>query len=381
MTTKQFVTSSIWFWVWVCCGGFALTHAQVAPPDLDDFWAGRAEWVLDVADVGLPIGESDTIIRNNGEMWSYLHASYQSAGVVDQCGEPVAFPGCMTRWTSTDNGQSFALTTPVCMMSCQQCPCDDGRDHITAQQYPRVAITPDTQYLVYEWHAQTVIRTSQDGLNWSNWQNIVTPAGTYPYSYAPCLPSEQIGTHPNIRGQADGCLVGAPPGIYIEGDTIYVFVTTGSAPSSIRCYKGNRHGNLSQLQVCDQDPLFSGALSYGDTALLGAEANAYFDFRYVSSAEIVQTDERYYLFYEGIRGPDVLERGMDTQFALGLARSIDGRIDGVWEKYSANPLLRDMGFWVGIGHADLLIIDGVTYLYTQTSETTRGRYQLAWRKP
>jgi hypothetical protein len=33
----------------------------------------------------------------------------------------------------------------------------------------------------------------------------------------------------------------------------------------------------------------------------------------------------------------------------------------------------------GIGHADLLIVDGVTYMITATSTSTRGRYRLAWR--
>src|SRR5689334_23558141 len=107
---------------------FASTTFAQSPPTLQDFWEGRAAWVLDVADVGLPIGESDTVYRGDGVYWSYLHASDQSSGVVDQCGEPVEFPGCMTRWESTDGGQSFALNTPVCAMGCTSCPCDDMRD-------------------------------------------------------------------------------------------------------------------------------------------------------------------------------------------------------------------------------------------------------------
>ena len=35
---------------------------------------------------------------------------------------------------------------------------------------------------------------------------------------------------------------------------------------------------------------------------------------------------------------------------------------------------------VGIGHADLLVVDGVTIMYTQTGEQTRGRYVLAWKQ-
>jgi len=80
--------------------------------------------------------------------------------------------------------------------------------------------------------------------------------------------------------------------------------------------------------------------------------------------------------YEGIRGPDELERGMDTQFALGFARS--QALDGVWEKYPDNPVIMDVDFNWGIGHADLIVIDGVTYLYSATSQTERGRYRLVW---
>jgi hypothetical protein len=366
-----------WVGVWLLSG---IARADV-PPTLDDFWDGRAEWVIDIPDVGLPVGESDTVQIDARTFWSYGHASYQSAGVVDQCGEPVAFPGCLTRWESRDGGASFALSPPICLIPCQRCPCDDARDHITAQQYPRVARTAEGWYLAYEWHAQIMLRTSPDGLEWSPWQYLVVPGGTYPYAFAPCTPVEQIGPHPHIRGQADGCLIGAPPGLYVEGDTLYVFAAAGSAPGHMRCYKGSRFGDLSRLERCATDPLFAGAPTYGDIRLSGAAANPYFDFRYVSSAEVVRVGERYYMFYEGIRGPDVLERGMDTQFGLGLARSLTDQIDGPWEKYPHNPILFDMGFYVGVGHADFLQIDGVSYLYTQTSPTTRGRWRLVWKQP
>lgn len=354
------------------------SSAQSSPPTLEDFWDGRAEWVVDVVDAGLPIGESDTILREDGTLWSYLHASFQSAAVVDQCGMPVEFPGCMTLWTSSDNGESFQLSAPVCLMPCGSCPCTDERDHITAQQYPRVFVTPDLMYLAYEWHAQTILRTSEDGIHWSDWSYLTVPGGTWPPSHAQCSETERIGPHPNIRGQADGCLVGAPPGLYVEGDTLYVFVAAGSAPAHMRCYKGDRHAPLDQLQVCDTDPLFGGAREYGPEDLTGAEANAYFDFRYISSADVLKVGDRYYMTYEGIRGPDELERGMDTQFGLGFARSVTADIDGAWERYPHNPVIMDMGFNFGIGHADLIVIDGVTYMYTATDETTRGRYRLEW---
>lgn len=351
--------------------------AQEAPPTLEDFWEGRAKWVVDIEDVGLPVGESDTVYRGGGVYWSYLHASHESAGVLDQCGQPAPFPGCLTRWESTDAGQSFALPAAICLMPCESCPCTDERDHIIAQQYPRVAFTDDVAYLAYEWHAQTILRTSPDGLNWSGWRYLTSPGGTWPSAFAPCSDVERIGVHPNIRGEVHDCLVGAPPGVFVEGDMLYVFVGAGSAPGNMRCYKGDRH--TLDLHLCETDPLFSGAPEYGPLGITEGEAvNPYFDFRYISSADVLKVGERYYMAYEGVRGPDVLERGMDTQFGLGFARSAGAEIDGAWEKFAGNPVIMPVTFNWGIGHADLLVVEDVTFMYTATSQTTRGRYRLAW---
>ncbi len=355
--------------------------AQETVPTVEDFWNGDAEWIVDIEDVGLPIGESDTVSMGDGVYRSYLHASDQSAGVIDQCGMPVEFPGCLTLWESSDNGETFDMPIPVCLMPCESCPCDDQRDHITAQQYPRVTVADDgTWYMAYEWHAQTILRQSENGISWSDWNYMITPAGTWHTNDFPCSEIERIGSHPNIRGEVHNCLLGAPPGIYIEGDMLYVFVAAGSAPGHMRCYKGNRHDPLDELTVCDNDPLFEGAREYGDIDLRGAEAHDYFDFRYVSSAEVTKIGDHYYMFYEGIRGPEELEIGSDTQFALGIARSVTDQIDGAWEKFDNNPIIMDMQFNWGIGHADLVVIDGVTYLYSATSTKTRGRYQLVWKE-
>ncbi|GAB5492713.1 MAG: hypothetical protein Phog2KO_29280 [Phototrophicaceae bacterium] len=351
-------------------------QAQESYPTLADFWDGRAEWIVDIDNVGLPIGESDTIITETGQYWSYLHASQQSSDVIDQCGLPVTFPGCLTLWTSED-GENFSLELPVCLMTCTTCPCDDQADHIEAQQYPRVVIADDgLWYMVYEWHAQVIVRRSEDGLVWSDWEYLLTPAGTWQSSYAECTETESIGEHPNIRGQADDCILGAPPGLFIEGDTIYVFVMAGSAPAHMRCYKGNRHADLGDLQLCDTDPLFTGAQTYGDIDLLGDDASEFWDFRYISSAEIIQVGDYYYMAYEGIRGPSELEFGRDNQFGLGFARST--QLDGHWETLDRNPVVLGLVDNWGIGHADLLVIDGITYMYSATSQETRGRYVLVW---
>jgi hypothetical protein len=357
--------------------------AQETPPTLADFWTGEAEWILVREDAGLPVGESDTIRLPDGTYRSYLHASTQSAGVIDQCGETVAFPGCLTHWESAD-GLSFELPAAICSLPCGACPCDDQRDHTSseraAQQYPRVVYDGEQFYMAYEWHAQVILRTSDDGIVWSDWAYLLTPGGTFPSSFAPCSPVETIGPHPHIRGQLDDCLIGAPPGLYVEGETLYVFVAAGSAPAHMRCYKGDKRGDLSRLRLCDTDPLFGGAETYGPLDALGADAHEYFDYRYISSADVLKAGDRYYMAYEGIRGPEYLEAGMDTQYGLGFARSVGSEIDGPWERYPGNPVLQDMGFWVGIGHADLLVVDGETRMYTQTGPDTRGLYALRWRE-
>jgi hypothetical protein len=230
--------------------------------------------------------------------------------------------------------------------------------------------------MVYEWHAQTILRRSQDGITWSDWDYLRVPGGVWPRSFAECLPVEDIGEHPNIRGQGDVCIIGGPPGLTIDGDQLYVFVMAGSAPAHMRCYKGNRFGDLGALQRCDTDPLFGGAREYGAEDLSGTAANAYFDFRYISSADVLFDGQYYYMAYEGIRGPSVLEFGRDNQFGLGFARA--QALDSQWELYPGNPILGGLVDNWGIGHADLLVIDGVTYMITATSTSTRGRYRLAW---
>ncbi|MCA9976009.1 MAG: hypothetical protein KC413_09680, partial [Anaerolineales bacterium] len=159
---------------------------------LAEFWEGRAEWLLEIPDTGLPIGESDTVYRGEYELWSYLHASDQSAGVVDQCGDPVAFPGCTTRWISLDAGQTFTLTEPVCLFACTSCPCEHLRDQIDQQQYPRVFFTPEEAYLVYEFGAYNYLRTSPDGLAWSD-KTHIDGTWIWTYPYGGCAPDELSG--------------------------------------------------------------------------------------------------------------------------------------------------------------------------------------------
>lgn len=356
------------------------TIERVPPPGrafatLDEFWAGTAEWVLDEYDVGLPVGESDTVYRGGGQFWSYLHASHPSAGVIDPCGNPVPFPGCTTLWKSTDDGRHFSLEEPVCLLPCATCPCDAARDHINQQQYPRVFFDTDRAYLVYEWGARVYLRTSADGLHWSP-PALVPGTGVWNLQEGPCSEAESIGEHPHIYSELEyDCLVGGPPGIYVEGPWLYVFVGLGRAPGHMGCYVGNKAAGAAGLQKCAANPLFGAENGYGPVDLLGPAANPYFEFRTVSSADVVRWGDHYYMVYEGVRGPSD-PSVVDDQFGLGFARSMGPAIDGPWEKYFGNPVLTDLPGNVGVGHADLVIVGPATYLYTATSSTTRGRYVL-----
>jgi len=341
---------------------------------LDEFWDGTAEWVLEVYDTGLPVGESDTVYRGGTEFWSYLHASYRSAGVVDQCGEPVPFPGCTTLWKSYDGGLSFTLD-PVCLFPCASCPCDYARDHVNQQQYPRVFFDTDRAYMVYEWGARTYLRTSRDGLNWSAPAR-VPGTGVWFLDEGTCAEAESVGEHPHIFSDLEyDCLVGAPPGIYVEGGLLYVFVGLGRAPGHMGCYLGDKYAGAAGLRKCASNPLFGAELGYGPVDVVGPAANPYFEFRTVSSADVVRVGDRYYMAYEGVRGPSD-PYVVDDQYGLGFARSVGPVIDGPWEKYPGNPVIMDLsGNW-GVGHADIVIVGPATYLYTATSLETRGRYVL-----
>jgi hypothetical protein len=345
-------------------------------PTLNDFWEGRARWVLEVPDTGLPVGESDTLAMGEGVYWSYLHASGPSAGVVDSCGDPVSFPGCITQWVSTDGGKHFTLTEPQCLMDCDSCPCDDD-DKTWQQQYPRVAQSPSGKfYMVFEHGAAAWITTSWDGITWLR-PRVIPYTGVWMLSEGDCTAAQRIGAHPFIPPQEDDCMAGGPPGIWITESRIYVFAGFGQNPGHLGCFWSFLMDRL-YFTRCSTEPLIAGAPEYGPFDALGAAANPYFDFRYITSADVVRVGEMHYMVYEGIRGPDSWQVGGDNQFALGLARS--GEIDRVWEEYLRNPILSDVSGHVGIGHADLVIDGGITYLYTGTPDYRRGRYVLAWNE-
>ena len=348
-------------------------------PTLADFWEGRAAWQLDIFDVGLPVGESDTLIGPDGRLWSYLHASYPSARIVDQWGEAAPFPGCVTLWVSADGGRSFHPFAPQCLIQCRDKPCASEADQVEQQQYPRVARADSGRWvMVYEWGARTVLRTSADGLNWSA-PAMVQGTGQWRSDPLDCRPFEAVGAHPFVdSAQEYNCLIGGPPGLYVEGDQLYVFVGLGKNPGRMACFVGLMRRGAAGLRRCNTDVLFQGSDVYGPLDVTGAEVNPYFDFRIISSADVLLVNDRYYMAYEGVRGPSAPGAG-DTQFNLGFARSLGAWIDGPWEKYPGNPALMDAPGNVGVGHADLIVLDGVTYLYTATSAVTRGRYVLTWR--
>jgi hypothetical protein len=343
---------------------------------LDEFWDGTAWWELEAFDVGLPVGESDTVYRGGGEFWSYLHASFQSAGVVDQCGDPVPFPGCVTLWKSHDGGLHFTLENPRCLFPCLSCPCQ-ASDHTHQQQYPRVFFDSGRAYIVYEWGAGIYMRTSHNGIDWSGEAYVPGTGQWYADQNRPCAGAESIGEHPNIYNETEygNCLVGAPPGIYVERDLLYVFVGLGRDPGHMGCFVGNRQAGVRGLRKCASNPLFGAENGYGPLDAFGADANPYFEFRTISSADVVRVGNRYYMAYEGVRGPSN-PAVVDDQFGLGFARSVGPEIDGPWERFPGNPVLMDVANNWGIGHADLVIVGPATYMYTATSQTTRGRYVL-----
>lgn len=347
---------------------------QAEQPTLADFWDGDAHFVVDVKDTGLPMGESETLVMQNGEWWSWLHASDRSAGAVDQCGDPVEFPGCTVIYKSQDGGASFQHDNPpVCTFSCNQCPCDADTDHTPQQQYPRVAYDGEQLWLVYEYLGRSMMRVSLDGQTFSAPER-VDHSGLWS-SNEWCGPSEKINAHPFAIINTEQCLAGGPPGIFVEGELVYIFVGLGQSPGALGCFVGRKDQSPSQYERCENNPLLVGSATYGDGELRGAAANEFWDYRMLSSADVHQIGDQYYMLFEGIRGPGPGDPG-DTQFGLGLARSVDGKIDGRWEMYPGNPILVDVPANIGIGHADLIINNGETYLFTSLDGVIRSRLVL-----
>ncbi|MEM8863031.1 MAG: hypothetical protein AAGD96_32370, partial [Chloroflexota bacterium] len=232
--------------------------ADSAAVTLEDFWDGNARFVLEIEDTGLPMGESETIVMENGEWWSYVHASDRSAGTVDQCGDPVEFPGCTVIYRSQDGGLSFAHDDPpVCQFTCNQCPCEPATDHTAQQQYPRVSYDGDTLWLVYEYLGRSMLRTSKDGLIFSQPQR-VNHSGLWS-SNEWCGPNEKINAHPFAIINTEQCLAGGPPGIFVEGDLVYIFVGLGQSPGGLGCFVGRKNQPPNQYERCENNPLLVGS--------------------------------------------------------------------------------------------------------------------------
>ncbi len=346
-------------------------------PTLADFWDGAAQFVLDVYNTGLPMGESDTLVMRNEELWAYLHTSSGASGVVDRCGNAVPFPGCTVIYRSRDGGRSFYHDEPLtCQFECAACPCEAERDHVNQQQYPRLAYNGNTLFLVYEYLGRTRLRRSADGLVWGPPEK-VADTGIWKLWLRNCNPAERIHPHPYVPYEYE-CLSGGPPGIFTMDGRVYVFVGMGQNPGAMGCYVGPATAAAEQFVRCQHNPLFVGVPEYGPLEEKGPQTNPYFDFRTISSAEVQQIGDRFYMLYEGVRGPGPGDAG-DTQFGLGLARSHTHQIDDAWETYPHNPILVDLPGNIGLGHADLIVWQGQTVLFTSLDGAARSRLVLVWQ--
>ncbi len=344
-------------------------------PTLADFWNGNARFVQDIIDTGLPMGESDTVMLKNGELLSYLHAN-SGSGVTDSCNAPTSFPGCVVTYRSLDRGRSFQPETNRCLIPCRSCPCRSEVDHSDQQQYPRIGFDASSIYMAYEYRGHTYLRRSPDGRRWSEPQ-IVPLTGVRMHSHRPCTPLDRVGPHPFAKPGYE-CLLGGPPGLFVENGEITVFVAQGQNPAHMACLRGYGSWPVHKYTLCKANPLLKGAQSYGPLDATGRAANPYFDHRTISSAEVVKIGTQYYALYEGIRGPGPGDVG-DNQFGIGLARTTASKLDGPWEKFPGSPIIQDLPGNIGLGHADLIVIDGQTFLYTSLNGWTRGRMALVWR--
>lgn len=172
--------------------------------------------------------------------------------------------------------------------------------------------------LVYEYRGMVMYRRSGDGLEWSH-PVFVPRTGFWATDYQPCKPEQRIGHHPFVVPPAE-CLSGGPSGIHVQENWLYIFVGMGQNPRSIGCYKNPireevNESMFEQMIECEHNPLITGASEYGPLHEKGPDVNPFFGFRTLSSVEIQQIDERYYMLFEGVRGPGQNDPG-DTQFVL-----------------------------------------------------------------
>jgi len=229
-------------------------------------------------------------------------------------------------------------------------------------------------YMVFEHDAQAYLTMSYDGLDWTR-PRVNPKSGLWRYSDGPCGPGMKIGPHPSIATEYN-CMAGGPPGILISGNRLYEFVGLGQNPAHMGCF-WSWLSDVYTLFPCSANPLFTGAMEYGPLDARGPDAAPFFDFRYITSADMLVDENMYYMTFEGIRGPSSPNAGRDDQFALGFARS--PVVSGPWETYHGNPALQGVIDNWGIGHADLIQMNGITYMYTGVQWNTRGRYVLVYK--
>ena len=115
--------------------------------------------------------------------------------------------------------------------------------------------------LVYEYRGRTVLRRSPDGLNGAFPSRSATRGIGAPIT-RPAVMKNALGNIPFVPYDYE-CLAGAPPGIYVEGDTAYVFTGLGQNPGRMGCFKGNVNEDASEWERCENNPLFVGADDYG----------------------------------------------------------------------------------------------------------------------
>jgi hypothetical protein len=350
-------------------------------PTLADFWAGRARFVVDVADTGLPMGESDTVAMSNGELWSFVHASDRSAGVVDSCGAAVEFPGCLVIYRSVDGGVTFTLpgSPPVCQIPCRQCPCPED-EHVRQQQYPRVFFDGDLLTLVYEYLGRVMVRRSPDTATWTPAEHMADTTIWHLW-FRDCVAAERIGRHPFAPFDYE-CLAGGPPGLYIEGDTLFVFTALGQNPSAMGCFFAAADGIRAGVPPLRAQPALCrrGQLRAGGRHRRGGQRALRLSHDQFGGGRQGGRGRGRPLLHALRRGAGS-RAGRPGRYAVrgGAGALADGSsIDGPWEKFPGNPLLVDLPGNIGLGHADLVVIDGRTYLYTALDGVTRSRLALEW---
>ncbi|MEK6536510.1 MAG: hypothetical protein AABZ63_03385, partial [Actinomycetota bacterium] len=241
------------------------------------------------------------------------------------------------------------------------------------QQYPSVTRHRGLLVVAYEVGAGHFWRVSRDGIHWSE-RRMVPDTGNCRKGQcgSGAKPWEERHVGCDNDSADDGWYMrGSVPGLYSDGTRIYDFYGAGTYPASMGVLYGDSPERVSVF-----GPLFTAPYNRELCGRNLADAPGQFMAKYITSANVIKNNGRYYMTFEGQRRAG--------EWGLGLARAREGILSS-WEVHPMT--LGPLGPYVGVGHASFYSRGGVLYLYhgvnpvADPDAPTAVRARLVWSGP